>query len=139
MCILVTNQEGEYTLRKNSILVFMYMVYHHRTNDCKFCLRFYSQDSFGFDSLSRDWKIKSLHFPCPTSVQNPYKHGLVCQKTSSRNYSLQHGFTDHTGSSQISFPKIHISSIDVYHCYVDSKVKSLIFVIKLSVVHSNRS
>jgi hypothetical protein len=58
MCILVTNQEGEYTLRKNSILVFVYMVYYHRTNDCNFCLSFYSQDSFGFDSLSRDWKIK---------------------------------------------------------------------------------
>ncbi len=51
-------REGEYTLRKNSILVFVCVVYFHRVNDIKVCPSFYSQDLLSFDSLSRDWILK---------------------------------------------------------------------------------
>ena len=51
---------GEYTLRKDSILVFVLMLHHSITevNDIKFCPSFYSRDLLSFDSLSRDWILK---------------------------------------------------------------------------------
>ena len=55
---MVMSQQGEYTLRKTSILVFVCVVYFHLANDSNFCPNFYSQDLLGFDSLSRDWILK---------------------------------------------------------------------------------
>ncbi len=46
------------TLRKDSILVFVWMVHYHQVNDSKFCPSFYSRDLLSFDSLSRDWILK---------------------------------------------------------------------------------
>ena len=49
---------GEYTLRKDSILVFVLMLHYHSVNDSKSCPSFYSRDLLSFDSLSRDWILK---------------------------------------------------------------------------------
>ena len=47
---------GEYTLRKESILVFVRMLHYHQVNEI--LSYFYIQDFLSFDSLSRDWILK---------------------------------------------------------------------------------
>ncbi len=50
---------GQYTLRKESILVFVLILQNHQVNNSKFCANhFYVQDLLSFDSLSRDWILK---------------------------------------------------------------------------------
>ena len=44
---------GEYTLRKDSILVFVLMLHYHRVNDSKFCPSFYSRDLLQTDAGKR--------------------------------------------------------------------------------------